>query len=109
MHRRLSAWILALTLAVVPGIALADHNPLHSYQTRVAGFINEVTLAGLFILPLVAGLAIVWVAVGRSIAKAGSGGGSLHEHDDRIKTILGYLIIGESATFFVAIVSYFFK
>jgi len=109
MRKRLSVWITALIVSMVPGVAVADHNPLHSYQATVAGFINEVTVAGLFLLPMVAGLAIVWVAVARAIAKAGSGGGALNEHDDRIKSILGYLIIGESATALVAIVSFFFK
>lgn len=108
MLKRLGAWISGLLALLVPAVALAAHNPLHAYQERLATFINEVTVAGLFILPLVGGLAIVAVAVSRAVAKASSHG-NLHDHDDRIKSIIGYLIIGESALALVAIISYFFK
>lgn len=108
MLKRLNALVIALTVALFPTIALADHNPLHEYQAKVVTFINELTVAGLVILPILIGLAIVAVVVWRAVDKAG-GGKDLHQHDDRIKSLIGYLVVGESATALVAIVTYFFK
>lgn len=107
MVMRLGAWIAALCALSVPRIALAAHNPLHAYQERLATFIHELTVAGLVLLPLVGGLAIVAVAISRALAKA-TNTGNLHDHDDRIKSIVGYLVIGESALALVAIITYFF-
>jgi hypothetical protein len=108
MTKRINAMMIALSLLLTPALARAEDNPLIAYRQKVAQFINELTTTGLFILPLAAGLAIVVVAVLRAIEK-GTGGKNLNDHDDRIKSILGYLVVGESAVAFVAIVSFFFK
>jgi hypothetical protein len=105
---RLAALVTGLTVAFSSAYVLADGDPLQAYTNKVVAFINELTAAALVLLPLVSGLAIVAVAVFRALAKAG-GASNLHDHDDRIRQIIGFLVIGESALAMVAIVSYFFK